>query len=139
MHWNQCIFNLLRLQLWKFLQYFKVWQFDFDEWPSNHTDEGTYIRPYNGSLFTLRNCYKQIFHEKKLDKIDEENEDSGKVFKVIYKVNLLPQLGIHYSNHKYQENKGKLKLIKPERLIMKMFAETDYMDIYNTDSVQRLI
>jgi len=47
-------------------------RFDFDQWPSNHTDEGTYIRPYNGSLFNMRHCYKEIFHEKRFDLIDEE-------------------------------------------------------------------
>ena len=74
-------------------------KFDFDQWPSNHTDENTYIRPYNGSIFNLRHCYKQIFHEKRFDKINEENEDSHKVFKVTYKLNLLPQLGLHFTNH----------------------------------------
>jgi hypothetical protein len=28
--------------------------FDFDEWPSTHTDDSKYIRPYNGSIFDLR-------------------------------------------------------------------------------------
>lgn len=33
------------------------------------------------------------------------------------------------------EDDEHLRLFKPDRLIMKMFAETEYMDIYNTDSV----
>lgn len=42
---------------------FKV-QFDFDEWPSNHTDEDTYIRAYNASYFHVRFHYKECFPEK---------------------------------------------------------------------------
>ena len=29
-------------------------QFDFDEWPSTHTDDETYYRPYNGNIFDIR-------------------------------------------------------------------------------------
>ena len=29
-------------------------QFDFDEWPSTHTDDETYYRPYNGNIFNIR-------------------------------------------------------------------------------------
>lgn len=40
-------------------------QFDYDDWPSTHHDETTYYRPYNGSIFDIRNHYRTIFHEKK--------------------------------------------------------------------------
>lgn len=36
-------------------------QFDYDEWPSTHFDEETYLKPYNGSIFELRKAYKDIF------------------------------------------------------------------------------
>jgi len=29
------------------------YQFDFDKWPSQHTDDNKYLRPYNGSIFDL--------------------------------------------------------------------------------------
>jgi hypothetical protein len=38
-------------------------KFDFDEWPSSHTNEDTFLRPYNGSIFKVRDAYKSVFHE----------------------------------------------------------------------------
>ena len=37
------------------------YNFDFDEWPSAHFDEETYYKPYNLSIFSLRNSYKIVF------------------------------------------------------------------------------
>ena len=38
--------------------------FDFDEWPSTHTNDKKYIRPYNDSVFSLRKNYNKVFHEE---------------------------------------------------------------------------
>lgn len=58
------------------------------------------MRPYNGSIFTLRRAYKTVFPEKELAALDdEENEDEKpaldmtKVYKIKYSVNLLPIIG----------------------------------------------
>jgi hypothetical protein len=37
------------------------YNFDFDEWPSTHTDPKKYFRPFNGSLFDLRGQYENVF------------------------------------------------------------------------------
>ena len=37
--------------------------FDYDGWVSNHTNDEECLRPYNGSLFSLRNAYKEVFPE----------------------------------------------------------------------------
>ena len=37
--------------------------FDYDEWPSNHHDGEEYYRPYNKSIFQLRQSYREIFPE----------------------------------------------------------------------------
>jgi hypothetical protein len=47
--------------------------FDYDDWPSTHTDPMTYYRPYNNSIFEIRNHYRTIFHEPKFAPIDQEN------------------------------------------------------------------
>ena len=39
------------------------YEFDFDEWPSLHNHEQTYLRPYNGSIFEIRKNYKKVFPE----------------------------------------------------------------------------
>jgi hypothetical protein len=46
-------------------------KFDFDEWPSSHTNEETALRPYNGSMFSVRDAYKKVFHEADFDTIQE--------------------------------------------------------------------
>ena len=47
-------------------------QFDYDEWPSTHTDADTYWRPFNGSIFDIRSHYRTIFHE---DHFREQGDD----------------------------------------------------------------
>jgi hypothetical protein len=44
--------------------------FDFDEWPSSHTNKQNISRPYHGSLLKLRLEYKNIFPEKEFQEID---------------------------------------------------------------------
>jgi hypothetical protein len=39
-------------------------QFDFDEWPSTHTNKDPYTRAYNQSIFDIRQSYRDIFWEK---------------------------------------------------------------------------
>lgn len=69
---------------------------DFDEWPNQHTNQTRLVRPYNGSLFDLREAYESVFHEPSLQPhTQDELEALGKnqVYKIVYKVNLLPKHG----------------------------------------------
>jgi len=79
---------------------------DFDEWPSSHTNEETALRPYNGSMFTVRHAYKKVFREEEYKTIEEQNEESelkygkgvgvienSKIFKIKYSINILPGVG----------------------------------------------
>lgn len=53
------------------------------------------MRPYNDSIFALRKKYSDIFYEEHLQPFDNEEEDaidSSKVYKVCYKINMLPML-----------------------------------------------
>ena len=70
--------------------------FDYDEWPSTHNDDQTYLRPFNDSIFKLRKNYRSIFPEDNfLPLTEQEDIDSSKVFKIKYSINLLPKIGIH--------------------------------------------
>jgi hypothetical protein len=40
------------------------YEFDFDEWPSNHTNPTEDLRPYNESIFMLRKHYTTVFPEE---------------------------------------------------------------------------
>ena len=77
-------------------------EFDYDEWPSTHFNRGTYLRPFNESIFMVRNYYRDIFPEEKFKPISEIDEDDGneskkldstKIYKISYRVNFLPILG----------------------------------------------
>lgn len=48
-----------------------TFKYDYDEWPTTHTDPESYIRPYNGSLFRLRENYKKVFHEENFIPIED--------------------------------------------------------------------
>jgi hypothetical protein len=72
-------------------------EFDYDEWPSTHTNNKSYIRPYNNSIYKVRSSYKTVFPEEEFDELDhhEDKIDSNKVFKISYSLNLLPLIGQH--------------------------------------------
>ena len=75
--------------------------FDFDEWPGTHTNEDTYIRPYNESIFHIRKHYKTVFPEEDFDDFRDEDGsakekiDTSRIYKIKYTINLLPQIGTH--------------------------------------------
>ena len=68
-------------------------EFEYDEWPSSHTDLQKLIRPYNGSIFEIRNKYKTVFGDVK--EPEESKQSSGKkekskFYKIKYKLNMIP-------------------------------------------------
>lgn len=68
--------------------------FDFDEWPSTHIEDNTYARPFNSSVFQIREAYRDVFFEEKFKPIEEgeQNHESDKIYKVSYKLNMIPSL-----------------------------------------------
>ena len=75
--------------------------FDYDEWPGNHSNEDSLIRPYNESLYSIRKHYRTVFPEDEFEDIinedgsQKEGIESDKVFKIMYSINLLPFIGSH--------------------------------------------
>ena len=49
--------------------------FDYDDWPSTHTDDSTLVRPFNGNSLDLRSAYRDIFHEERFRILEEHEED----------------------------------------------------------------
>ena len=80
-----------------------VYKFDFDEWPSTHVDDNKYTRPYNGSIFDIRESYRDIFWEPSFEAIDDESNefDTSRIYKVCYTLNSLPQLSEFAIRDKY--------------------------------------
>jgi len=73
--------------------------FDYDGWISNHTNDDHYLRPYNGSIFSLRNSYRRVFPEEDLFGEVDDDKESSKIYKINFHVNILPSLGSHYTLH----------------------------------------
>ena len=85
-------------------------EFDFDQWPSTHNDEATYMRPYNFSIFKIRKHYRTVFPEDNFLPIDEQKGvDRSRIFKIKYSMNLLPKIGVHARYIK--DANGRLDLI----------------------------
>ena len=73
--------------------------YDYDEWPGNHVNDAECLRGYAESFFHLRHHYKTVFQEDEFrqpeagDAIDDE---TARVFKVKYSINLLNQVDFYY-------------------------------------------
>ena len=70
--------------------------FDYDEWPSLHTENNKLVRPFNGTIQSLRNSYEEIFPEAKFRSIDFDTENdisTDKIYKIKYSINMIPVLG----------------------------------------------
>ena len=54
--------------------------FDFDEWPTNHFSDTECARPFNYNIWTIRNHYRTIFPEDEFAPIEAEDDEieSGK-------------------------------------------------------------
>ena len=109
------------------------YQFDYDEWPSTHFDQETYLRPFNGSIFGLRGAYNQVFYEERFHTSEEQLDqmDSKKIFGVTYKINMLPSLGEYLV-----QNEGGKQVINEGLCLMQNCADSDELDIFESDNFQ---
>ena len=123
--------------------------FDFDQWPSQHTDDKKYLRQYNGSIFDLQFSYTKIFHEEGfkdvIGNIDDLNSksggggiDSSRIYKIKYVLNLIPSFGQHMVTEDKDDhqidylNRGDIPL-------MYLLSTSEEFDIWNTNAMQNYI
>ena len=69
----------------------------FNDWPENHTNLESCIRPYHGSLFQVRHMYRHVFPEPEFEPLShdgivdgDEVIDLRQIYKIKYSLNLLP-------------------------------------------------
>jgi len=111
-------------------------RFDFDGWPSTHTEEDKLLRGFSDSLFTLRYKYNQIFPEEKFAAIDEDDpENAGKIFKVVYKINLLPMIDLHVAKDK----NGERIVVNEGFSFLKDCIGGDEIEVFSIANMQDLI
>ena len=105
-------------------------EFDYDEWPSNHTNNSFEIRAYHESIFTLRHHYRTVFPEKDFEEMDERGKvDTSKVYKIKYSLNLLP-----LSNF-YITGTNTRSFFNEDVLFSGLCSETEELEIFSTHSV----
>lgn len=117
--------------------------FDYDEWPGSHSNDKLLRRPYNSSIFELRNNYKEVFPEPEMEDIMDANgilKDPSvtKVVKIKYSLNLLPEIGTHISGTNSDgkaivENTGYIDNF------MMILSRTQELPIFNTTTLNDLI
>ena len=106
--------NLLHSEVFRF-------SLKFDEWPTVYPGEEIF-KPYNGSIFELRDRYLEVFGE-----IPQKVEN---VQKVKYFINILPMVGMYIDNN---------KTINPNLSLMKSLGSTEELGIFGTDAIRDLI
>lgn len=115
--------------------------FDYDEWPGTHTNEDTYIRPYNESIFHIRKHYKTVFPEEEFDDFrDEDGQakekiDTSRIYKIKYTINLLPQIGCHIEMVTDESGKVTPTYFNQESDLMKIIATSEELEIFNCTSL----
>ena len=93
----------------------------FDEWPTVYPGEEIY-KPYNGSIFELRDRYLEVF--------GEIPTDVANVQKVKYFINILPMVGMYIENS---------KIINPSLSLMQSLGSTEELDIFSSDAIRDII
>ena len=123
-------------------------KFDYDEWPSSHTNKEKALRPYNDSIFNIRKHYRTVFPEEEFRSLEElkdaEEEggaaaiDTSKVYKIKYSVNILPGIGEHIVDQD-PSNGGEKTAYNTDVNFMGLLNESEELEIYDTTTIQELI
>jgi hypothetical protein len=115
----------------------KVFSFDFDydEWPSTHTNDEMYMRPYNNSIYSIRQHYKTVFPEEEFDEIDEnDNVSSEKIFKIRYSINMLSMVGQHVKFVRDQKT-----IVNKQISFLDMCTDTSELEMFQTQGLKDII
>ena len=69
-----------------------VSEFEYDEWPGSHTELQKLIRPYNGSIFDIRNKYREVFGDIRDPEVNSDigKKEKSKFYKIKYRLNMIP-------------------------------------------------
>jgi len=121
--------------------------FDYDEWPGNHNNEETLLRPYNESLYSIRRHYRTVFPEDEFEDIinedgsQKDNVESDKIFKIKYSINLLPFIGSHMQSIVNEDGQVEDVMINEEVKFMDACQniEQDHLDMFDSLSLQEVI
>jgi len=116
-------------------------EFDYDEWPGNHTDDTACIRPYSASIFHLRYHYRDVFPEPEFALQDNKEGsakiDASKAYKIKYRLNLLPVVGQYLQEER--EDKANASLKNDDVALMDLLGATEELEIFDSETLQQYI
>jgi hypothetical protein len=115
-----------------------------DEWPSTHSNNEEYRRPFNENLFMIRKHYRTVFHEKKFTPLDELNAnqkmDNRKVFKIKYALNMLPSIGVYMDKEYDSQTKETVSSLKnTDKNILELCAGSEEIEMFESEPLQDLV
>jgi hypothetical protein len=113
-------------------------------------NEETTIRPYNNSIFNLRQHYLTTFPEEGFARMPdaddvggapakEKNIDSSKIYKINYSINLLPHVCSYITIISDGNGEKKKMKVNPDVNVMELLTQSDEYDIFNSQPVLDLI
>ena len=114
--------------------------FDFDEWPSTHTNQDDCTKPFNASYFDLRYSYIDIFWEDEFLPMEENDDpdskvDSSKVFKISYQINMLPMLDMYVQ----EDCDGNKMYINDSTKFLEKCIDSGDLDIFDVENFQTMV
>ena len=101
---------------------------DYDEWPSSSTNNDRVIKPYNGSVFHIRNSYTEIFEDIVREEEKEIPDADEKVYKIRYSINLLPYQG------EYVNEFG--EVVNSEENFMSTLSGSEELEVFDTLTIK---
>ena len=119
-----------------------IYQFDFDEWPSTHEDDNTYIRAYNGSLFEIRSQYRNIFTEPRFELPDEnlaQEVSSTKMYKISYKLNILQFVNEYIEQPDPEKPLQKQKFVNKHISLMDHCTESPELNLFISNALVHVL
>jgi hypothetical protein len=115
--------------------------FDYDEWPSTHTNRDSIIRPYNHSIFSIRQHYLTTFPEASFERPEEGQDriDTSKIFKINYTCNLLPYICSHLELKPDKFGKMTETWVNDSYDVLDILSNCSEWSVFKTKAVKDLI
>ena len=116
--------------------------FDYDEWPSTHTNKQRVIRPYSHSIFSIRQHYLTTFPEISFERPSEEDQsktDTSKIYKLNYTINLLPLVTSHLQMRANKDKDIVETWVNTDYDVLDLLTKTNEWSVFKTKAVKDLI
>ena len=108
--------------------------FDFDEWPSTHSNSEECSRPYIYNIFEMRDKYSKVFPGDDFAPVDQNaGKEKIRYYKIKYQLNLLPKCAEYIIPDPEDSSK---KVFHNEGLsLMDLTGSSDELEIFDTKNL----